>query len=261
MEKIKIAFFDIDGTLVDMKKKRISERTVDALKHLKQGGVRLCIATGRPLCALPEFPEVEFDAFLTFNGSYCCTKEEVIYKHPLPAESVEGILRNAALLHRPVAIAALDGVVANGSDQDLEEYFAISRQSVVIAEDFEQKKKAEIYQMMLGCRKEEHAALLRGVKGAGITAWWDRAADIIPLNSGKGIGVEKILAYYGLSKKEAIAFGDGANDIEMLRSVGMGIAMGNAAEAVKEAADAVCGSAAEDGIAVFCQKHRLIGRT
>ena len=111
---------------------------------------------------------------------------------------------------------------------------------------------------MIGCRKEEYAAVLEDVKGARITAWWDRAADIISATGSKGYGIEKVLEYYHLDRKQAIAFGDGANDIEMLQTVGLGVAMGNAGEDVKAAADQICGTAAEDGIFTYCRNHGLI---
>lgn len=57
---------------------------------------------------------------------------------------------------------------------------------------------------------------------------------------------------------EAIAFGDGGNDIEMLKTVAHGVAMGNATDDVKEIADDICGSVQDDGIFTYCKKHNLI---
>ena len=71
MHKPRIIFFDIDGTLIDMEKKRITERTLDALRRLQQNGILLAIATGRSPLIVPKFDGVEFDVFLTYNGSYC----------------------------------------------------------------------------------------------------------------------------------------------------------------------------------------------
>ena len=82
--------------------------------------------------------------------------------------------------------------------------------------------------------------------------------DIIPLNSGKGNAVAAVLRHYGFSKDEAIAFGDGHNDIEMLEAVGMGVAMGNAKDEVKAKADFVCKSVEDDGIYHYCIENKLI---
>ena len=96
MKKIKIAFFDIDGTLIDLKTKRISEKMLEALVRLKEKGILLCLATGRSPMVLPDFKEVEFDAFLTFNGSYCYTPERTIFSNPIPIEDVKQLIQNAA---------------------------------------------------------------------------------------------------------------------------------------------------------------------
>ena len=74
MKNIKIAFFDIDGTLIDMNTKVMTKKMEETLIRLKRNHVILCIATGRPLRNVPRFPGIEFDVFLTFNASYCCTK-------------------------------------------------------------------------------------------------------------------------------------------------------------------------------------------
>lgn len=82
--------------------------------------------------------------------------------------------------------------------------------------------------------------------------------DIIPANGGKGTGVEKVLAYFHLDKKDAVAFGDGNNDIALLQAVGTGVAMGNASHALKEIADDICASVTEDGIYHYCKEKHLI---
>lgn len=258
MENIKIVFFDIDGTLIDINKKIMTKRIEETLIRLKQNKIIICIATGRPLKSVPHFPNVEFDAFLTFNASYCCTKNEIIYKNPIRSSDVQTIIENAKRIQRPVSIASIARIGANGKDQDLIDYFAISNQSVEIVEDFDDLAKEDIYQIMIGCFKEEYDQILSDVEGAKITAWWPRAVDIIPSNGGKGLGVEKVLAYYHLKKEEALAFGDGTNDIEMLQAVGTGVAMGNATNDVKDIADDICGSVAEDGIYFYCKKYNLI---
>lgn len=101
---------------------------------------------------------------------------------------------------------------------------------------------------MLGCREADYPSILNGVSGAKITAWWDRAVDIIPASSGKGMGIRKILEYYHLERSEAMAFGDGNNDIEMLEVVGIGVAMENASLQLKAIASDICGHVAQDGI-------------
>ena len=74
----------------------------------------------------------------------------------------------------------------------------------------------------------------------------------------KGIGVNKVLEFYGIDKSQAMAFGDGNNDIEMFEQVGHPIAMGNASADLKAISEQICGHVAEDGIYYFCKENNLI---
>ena len=258
MNHIKIAFFDIDGTLVNPLTKKVSEKTIETLQKLKSKGVILCIATGRTAMAVPKFEGIEFDAYLTFNGSYCFTNEKVIHSTPFSDSDVKIILQNAEKINRPVSVATADRLAANGIDQDLRDYYELAELTLEVADDFEDSLKEEVFQIMLGCREHEHAGLVEGTENAKVAISWDRAVDIIPANSGKGSGIQKILEYFNITKEESLAFGDGQNDIEMFEAVGHGIAMGNAAEKLKKVADTICKTCAEDGIYHYCLDNALI---
>lgn len=259
LENIKIIFFDIDGTLIDIQKKRISEKTLKTLIQLKERNIILCLSTGRSPITVPRFEGWEADVFLTFNGSYCYNRQQIIYKTPIPAKDAQLIVRNAASINRPVSVATSKKLAANGRDKDLVDYFALAKLEVDVSEKFDEIiEKEEVYQIMCGGRESEYEALLRDVKNAKITAWWDRAVDIIPVNGGKGIGVEKVLAHYHLQKSEALAFGDGNNDIDMIQAVGVGVAMANASDSLKAVADDICGHVADDGIYHYCAENGLI---
>lgn len=258
MNNIKIIFFDIDGTLLALSKKQLSEKTKEALRCLRDKNIILCIATGRAPITLPPLKGAEFDAYLTFNGSYCYTKKEIIYNQAIPRNAVKKVLENAEKLNRPVSIATRERLASNGKDKDLADYYSLVKLEIEVSENFEEVLKDDVYQIMLGSEEKDYKKLMEGVEGAKITAWWDRAVDVIPATTGKGVGVDRILEYFGLSRENALAFGDGSNDIEMLKTAGIGVAMGNATEDVKEIADAVCASVEEDGIYHFCVKHGLI---
>ena len=259
MSLIQIAFFDIDGTLVDIDTKRPSPHAVETLQRLREKGVRVCLATGRAPMEVPKFEGAYFDAYLTYNGSYCYTADGTpLFRNPLPNCDVHTLIRNAAALGRPVSLATRDRMASNGKDQDLIDYYAIAGKEVVVCDDFDAVAEQDVYQVMMGCREADYPAILKDTVNTKIAAWWDRAADIIPASAGKGAAIRHLLAHYGLTKEQAIAFGDGRNDIEMLEAVGTGVAMGNAREDVKAHANAVCGSVAEDGIYHYCLEHGLI---
>ena len=156
MNPIQIIFFDIDGTLVDMQTKRIPAKTLEALVRLKAKGIKLCIATGRSPISVPTFAEVDFDAFLTFNGAYCYDRFGPIYRNPIQPEAVAKILQNAAAIKRPVAVATGDRLAANGLDADLADFSPLTGD------------KENLY-----LSKADHAAMLEidenGVTGAAYT--------------------------------------------------------------------------------------------
>jgi hydroxymethylpyrimidine pyrophosphatase-like HAD family hydrolase len=66
------------------------------------------------------------------------------------------------------------------------------------------------------------------------------------------------MEHYHIDRSEAVAFGDGNNDLEMLKAVGHGIAMGNGSDELKEIAEEVCGHVADEGIYYYCKEHGLI---
>lgn len=122
---IKIAFFDIDGTLLQLGHKQMSAKTEYALNKLRENGVILCMATGRGVLNMPKFKNIQFDVCLTFNGSYCFTDEKVIFSNPLSRQDVLCILENTKKMKRAMAINNENILVANGTDDDLETYFSL----------------------------------------------------------------------------------------------------------------------------------------
>lgn len=258
MAPIKIVFFDIDGTLFDPATGRISAKTVETLHRLRANGIKCCISTGRPPASLPDFGDLQFDAMCTFNGSLCYTADEVIHSSPINRADVQCVMRNAAALGRAVSVATRTRLAANGFDQDLADYYRLAAQELNITPDFAAICQEDIYQIMVGCRAEDHPALVKGADGVKVAVSWDRAVDVIPAASGKGVAIGKILSHFGLDASQAMAFGDGCNDIEMIQAVGLGVAMGNAAEPLKAVADDICGPVSGDGIYHYCLSLGLI---
>jgi len=257
---IKIAFFDNDGTLLRFHHKELTDKTRYTLKKLQENGVLICMATGRGIMGVPHFKDVEFDAYITFNGSYVVdNKNNLIRSYPIPKEDVRNICNNLKEMKRDATLASKDFLVSSDKkDRDLAEYFAFSGETIKVVENFNEYVDLDVYQIMCACTKDEHQKIISGTKDAKVVSWWDRAADIIPLNSGKGKAVEAVLKYYGFKKEEAISFGDGENDIELFKACGTSIAMDNANEKTKANASFICKSVDEDGVYDYCLKHKLI---
>ena len=89
---VKAIFFDIDGTLVSFETHKIPASTQEALKALRDKGIKIFIATGRPQCLINNLGDLEFDGYITVNGSYCFTAGHQ------PADSPDVCLH--CLLHR-----------------------------------------------------------------------------------------------------------------------------------------------------------------
>ena len=70
-DKIKAVFFDIDGTLVSFKTHQVPQETKDAIKRLREQGVKVFVATGRMLKMVEVLNDIEFDGYITYNGSLC----------------------------------------------------------------------------------------------------------------------------------------------------------------------------------------------
>ena len=161
---IKIAFFDIDGTLLRFRHNDLSEPVRSALKQLQKQGILLCMATGRSYPFIPRFEGIEFDVILSFNGSYVRNREEVIRKEPLTREDVNCIIGNLNKKKRAIAISNEAVVVTNGTDPDLEQYFAFGNEEMIISEKFNDISREDIYQIMCSCTKDEYEEILEGTK-------------------------------------------------------------------------------------------------
>lgn len=256
---IKIAFFDLDGTLLNPKTQAISPNHAAALAALRQRGIKTCLVTGRSAGSLPEFENVVFDALALSNGALCYTKEKTIYSDPVAPQDVQRIIRNADALGLSVSVAGKDGMSANRFTEDMSGYYALAGLELTVDPDFDRASREPVYKVMVGCREAHHEALLRGTSTVKLAISWDRAVDIVPKTAGKGAGIQGILAHFGLEACQAIAFGDSYNDLEMFRSVGHSVAMGNAVEELKALASEVCLSVSQDGIYQYFLAKGLIG--
>ena len=106
----------------------------------------------------------------------------------------------------------------------------------------------DIYQLSAFLPPEKEAEFLRRCPGCLAVRWEDDFCDILPEGGGKPNGLAHTLAHLGLTREQSIAFGDGGNDVAMLRAAGAGVAMGNACDEALAAADYVTASVDDDGI-------------
>ena len=253
MNKIKAAFFDIDGTLLSFATRRVPASAVRALEGMRAAGIRLFIASGRPpmyLGPLRAELDFRFDGFVLTNGQ-CCTDAEGVpfYNRALPAGSVPALLR--WLEEHPDVVCTFCAVDARCRASGM----GLPHHPI---EDPARALTHVTYQLNAYMPPALDAPFAAAVPGFRAVRWNEVFADVIPADGGKTEGMARMLARFGLTPAESIAFGDGGNDIEMLRAAGIGVAMGNAAPAVQAAADYVTASVDEDGIWKAVQHFRLL---
>ena len=112
----------------------------------------------------------------------------------------------------------------------------------------DQYKGEPIYQILAFIPEHQKQVLSEFLDYCVIKSWYDTGVDIIPIDGGKSVGIKKYIDTLGIDISETMAFGDAENDIDMLQTVGIGVAMGNGKPEVKEIADYVTDDIDEDGI-------------
>lgn len=244
---IKAAFFDIDGTLLSFNTHRVSAGTVRAFDRLHRAGIRTFLSTGRPEVLIPQMP-VEFEAKITMNGGLVFTESEVLLSNPIPDKELQVWLDIAKEKHLCTMTFSADGMMLaqpNEIGLKLRNQLEFEMPPVVDIDAMRDQTVYQIIAIMPGETDPEVAALLPHCR---LPRWHPYFTDIVAADNSKARGMEAICRHYGIAQEETLAFGDGANDIEMLEWAGIGVAMGNAADAVKKHADRVTTDVDNEGI-------------
>ena len=246
---IKAVFFDIDGTLVSFKTHRVPDSAKRAIAALRAKGVRVFIASGRQLLAINNLEDLQFDGYVTLNGGYCIVGEQVIYKHSMPSEDMVSLVQYMEEREDfPCIFVHENAFCINYTDERTDEVFRLLNFPQPPTLPLREAATGDIFQLVAFFTKEQEKAIMAVMPHCEATRWNPLFSDVIPKGSSKQVGVDKMLDYFGISLDESMAFGDGGNDVLMLKHVGIGVAMGNAEDEVKRAADYVTDSVDEDGI-------------
>jgi HAD superfamily hydrolase (TIGR01484 family) len=94
-----------------------------------------------------------------------------------------------------------------------------------------------------------------GLHGTDYVVGWTAWLDLAPVGVSKAFGLARVADELGVDAADVLALGDGRNDIEMLRWAGRGVAMGQAVDAVQEAADGVTGTVHDEGVATELDRY------
>lgn len=255
---VKAIFFDIDGTLVSFNTHKIPDSTFQTLRELKDNGIKLFIATGRGKDGLDVLGDFEFDGYITLNGQYCYTKDELIYENTIIKEDLEVLLKEIEVHPFPCGFTLEETKYFNYRDERVDAIHAITHNDDHPARDCSNVINEKVYQCMCFISEDEEKELMKKLSHCTSARWHPLFTDISPIGGTKQNGIDKFLKYYNIDLSETMAFGDGGNDKQMLSHVAISVAMGNANEDVKEIVDYVTDSVDEDGIRNAMKKYKLI---
>ena len=254
---IKAAFFDVDGTLLSFKTHRIPASTQRALDEMRERGIKTVISTGRPVYQMPDFLLEGFDAYVTLSGQYCYDADGLYRSQPIDDADVRAIVEQ-------VDAGLYDSLCMQGEDSFVNEFSprvvqAANNAAVTYRkDDFHKAFDAPVYQFCAFVPPSEDHIVHEATSNIITTRWCEVFCDIVPAEGGKDYGVKATLERLGIGPDEAIAFGDGENDLSMFSAVGTSVAMGNAYGATKDAASYVTTSVDDDGIWNACKHYRLV---
>lgn len=259
---VRAIFFDIDGTLVSGKSKTYTESTKLALEKLHKKGIHLFVATGRHVLEIEEEHLIDglyFDGYITLNGQYCFNEKELIYHNEINKEDIKNIIKQIDSHPYPCMFLEKDRMYINMINQEVIEAQKAIHSALPPVMDIHRALENPVYQIVPYVDSAKAKTYpLSVLKYSKATRWNALAIDIIPESGSKKEGIKSILEHYQIPLESTMAFGDGENDIEMLEYVALGVAMGNAGEKVKKAADYITDDVDNDGIIRALEHFHLI---
>ncbi|MBF0803585.1 MULTISPECIES: Cof-type HAD-IIB family hydrolase [unclassified Neisseria] len=253
MKTPKIIFFDIDDTLYRKYTDTLRPSVAEAVKALKARGILTAIATGRPYAAMPAkvralAAEAGMDLLLTINGQFVRYRGEVLQKYPLETAKVEALCAYFDRKGIAYAFVADHTIAVSEPVPEVEGAMAHILPDHPVDKDF--YRRNEVFQMLgfYAAGREAEMAAAAAEHGCRTVRWHESAVDILDIEGSKARGIRAAAAGLGIDMQEVMAFGDGLNDIEMIKAVGFGVAMGNGHPDLKAAADYICPTVEEDGV-------------
>lgn len=267
----KMVCIDMDGTLLNREHK-VSEASKAALKKAHDKGVHIVISTGRIYTDAKEYSNLigTESAVIASNGAYIREKDNIIYKSVFPKETCMKLVdvfetyKVRPLFYTPEKIyygnilfrffsdyLKLRGYINKTvkykwikSRRAWENIFELEKDNIV---------KCEIINVDLYKIRMVREALEK-LEGVQITSSSKTNIEINCTDICKGTAVEYLTSYYNLDRSQVIVIGDSENDISMIEYAGLGIAMENATDQVKEKADYITDANSMEGVAKAINK-------
>jgi Cof subfamily protein (haloacid dehalogenase superfamily) len=248
---VKMIVSDLDGTLL-RSDKTVSDRTVRVLKSIEDTGGRVAFATARPpRDAFRLIPDaLKNDLVICYNGAIVYNDEEIVYSQELSLSTVREIFELAGRFGlNQISMEVRDVLHANF---DVDCVFGPIPYEPVQLDSYD---FASTHKVMIYDEGKIPAAFIDALPDACTAVVTDAGTlcQIVKRDVTKWNSIAHMLERLGLDHGSVVAFGDDYNDMEMIENAGVGVAMGNAVEALKSVADYVTATNDEDGIAAFIQ--------
>lgn len=262
--KYKVMAFDLDGTLTNSEKK-ISKKTKEELYRLRAKGIHLVLATGRPRHGIePVIKELEMEQYggyvVAYNGGMIidCKSGEILYEKTIPNHLIQPICQYAANRELALMLYKDDCIYTCIHNQYTDAAAKINNMKICVVEDLEKIIKFPVNKFLITESEAVNEEIINGVKYTfselNVFTSAPIFMEIVPKGVDKALTLEVLLNRLGCKREELIAFGDGDNDISMLKYAGLGVAMANGSEKSREAADMITLTNDEDGVRVVLEK-------
>lgn len=246
---IKAAFFDVDGTLLSHNTRQVCRSTRDAIHALREKGIACVVATGRHVVQMDKLPMegIDFDGYVTLNGQLVLDRERsAIFGVPIEGEGKALAIRLFREKQVPALLMEKDRIYLNYINEDVR---VVQKAITSPMPELGEYSGEDIYQICPYFFGDTPEIVEKCYDHCVVTRWGGNGGvDIIARGGGKVGGLRAWLEANNITREETIAFGDGENDLDMIKFAGIGVAMGNAVPEVKEAADYVTGDVDDDGI-------------
>ncbi|MDR1874873.1 MAG: Cof-type HAD-IIB family hydrolase [Synergistaceae bacterium] len=271
---IRLVVCDMDGTLLDDEKK-ISERSMEAIREARKEGILTTICSGRLYLMLDVYIKrlgLELP-FISSNGAAIIDPIEnrVLYQKPVPVDGARRLFSLCARMGFDYCALGPDGGFFSRGGKCIERFMAYNNIATAAGEreiplhifdgDHENGLRPPIHKILIyrldddgrACVKE----FLENRRDLAYTFSDPTLVDVLAPEVDKGSGVRELARIMGVKKEEICVFGDYTNDIPMFREAGLAIAMENGCEEIRNLADVVTGPNNRDGVAQAFRKHLL----
>lgn len=258
----KALFFDIDGTLVSFKTHQIPESTVKAIEAAKAKGIKIFISTGRPIPIINNLNSIKhlIDGYITTNGAYCIVGNEVISCNPIPKKDVESLISLSDKYKFPCIFVGEKELLVYNNSPIVKQIFSdfLQVHNLAVGDPRKLMEEQEIIQTTPFITEKQEKDIMPMLPGCISGRWYPAFADVTAIGSDKGNGIKHIARHFGFEIEETMAFGDGGNDISMIKVAGVGVAMGNANDSLKEVADYITTDVDNNGIEAAMKHWKII---